>query len=164
LLKYCVMFLSRLLTNTLFLLLPMISLTQITDHPEPITLAIGKMALGFNLKGTDGKMYSLNSFTKAKALVIIFSANHCPTAQAYEDRIIALTKDYKPIGLEVAVISSNYNEVISLSELGYTALADGFKDMKSPRPGGHPCPLSRQAAHMTIWGFPARPVRRAYDN
>jgi len=98
-------------------------------HPEPKTLEIGQPAPDFKLKGTDGKMYSLKSFSKAKVLVIIFSANHCPTAQAYEDRIISITSDYQSKGVEVAVISSNNNQALSLSELGYTDLGDTYEDM-----------------------------------
>src|SRR5438034_9249954 len=63
------------------------------DHP---TLAIGSKAPDFSLKGVDGKTYTLASFNKYKILVIIFTCNHCPTAQAYEDRIIQLVKDYTP--------------------------------------------------------------------
>jgi len=49
------------------------------DHP---TLAIGSKAPSFSLKGVDGKTYTLASFAKYKILVIIFTCNHCPTAQA----------------------------------------------------------------------------------
>jgi len=113
----------------LFLLsLTMLSKSQI-DHIEPITLKIDQDALPFNLKGTDGKFYTLNSFSQAKVLVIIFSANHCPTAQAYEDRIIAITRDYQSKGVEVVVISSNSNEALNLSELGYTDLGDTYEEM-----------------------------------
>ncbi|HUX57490.1 MAG TPA: TlpA family protein disulfide reductase [Bacteroidales bacterium] len=59
-----------------------------TTPPEPETLKIGSIAPDFNLLGVDGKTYSLKSFEKASVLVIIFSCNHCPTAQAYEDRIL----------------------------------------------------------------------------
>jgi hypothetical protein len=58
------------------------------QHPDPVTLEPGAKAIDFNLKGVDGKMYSLSSFEGAKMLVFIFSAPHCPTAQAYEDRLI----------------------------------------------------------------------------
>lgn len=98
-------------------------------HPEPKTLGTNQLAPDFNLKGTDEKMYNLNTFSKAKVLVIIFSANHCPTAQAYEDRIISITNDYKNKGVEVAVISSNDNQTLSFSELGYTDLGDTFEEM-----------------------------------
>lgn len=115
----------------LFLMLSGISLvlTAQTAHEEPKTLTIGQAAPDFNLKGTDGKMYNLNTFSKSKVLVIIFSANHCPTAQAYEDRIIAITREYQHKGVEVVVISSNDTQALSLSELGYTDLGDTYEDM-----------------------------------
>ena len=98
-------------------------------HDEPKTLEIGQSAPNFSLKGTDGKMYKLNSFSKAKVLVIIFGANHCPTAQAYEDRLISITSDFKPKGVDVVMISSNNIQALSLSELGYTDLGDTYEDM-----------------------------------
>ncbi len=111
-----------------FLGLTLLSLGQST-HEEPKTLEIGQQAPDFSLKGTDHKMYSLNSFSKAKVLVIVFSANHCPTAQAYEDRIISITADYKTNGVAVVLISSNDNYALSLSELGYTDLGDTYNEM-----------------------------------
>src|SRR5678816_193428 len=51
------------------------------DHP---TLSVGSKAPSFSLKGVDGKTYSLASFSKYKILVIVFTCNHCPTAQAYD--------------------------------------------------------------------------------
>lgn len=99
------------------------------DHQNPTTLAIDQQAPDFKLKGTDGEMYSLNSFAKSKILVIIFGANHCPTAQAYEDRIISISNDYNAKGVQVVLISSNSNEALNLSELGYTDLGDTYKEM-----------------------------------
>ena len=99
-------------------------------HNDPVTLAVGSKAPAFNLPATDGKTYSLASFTGKKILVVIFSCNHCPTAQAYEDRIIQLTKDYIPKGVGVVVISPNNPEAINLGELGYTDLGDDMNDMK----------------------------------
>ena len=55
------------------------------DHPEP--LAIGSPAPDFSLPAVDGKTYSLASFKDSKALVVIFTAVHCPTAEVYEGRI-----------------------------------------------------------------------------
>ena len=101
-----------------------------TVHPEPKTLEIGSKAPDFGLPGVDGKNYSLKSFEKAKVLVIVFSCNHCPTAQAYEDRIIALAKDYKPKGVEVVMISPNSTKALNYAELGYTDMGDSFDEMK----------------------------------
>ncbi len=94
------------------------------------TLEIGANAPDFSLPGTDGKTYTLKSFADAKVLVIIFSCNHCPTAQAYEDRMIALTKDYKPKGVAVAVVSPNDPKAVALDELGYSDMGDSFEEMK----------------------------------
>ena len=119
-------------TSFIFLLI-LISTTsgisQIT-HPEPKTLEIGLKAPDFNLLGVDGKMYSLKSFEKASVLVIIFSCNHCPTAQAYEDRIISISKDYKPKGVAIVVISPNSEKALNYSELGYSDMGDSYEEMK----------------------------------
>ncbi|MFI5153824.1 MAG: redoxin family protein, partial [Chitinophagales bacterium] len=71
-----------------FLVLMMGLLIQSSKAGEHKTLPIGSPAPNFNLPGLDGKMVSLATFKDAKILVIIFTCNHCPTAQAYEDRII----------------------------------------------------------------------------
>lgn len=97
---------------------------------EVKTLEIGAAAPDFSLPGTDGKTYTLKSFANAKVLAIIFTCNHCPTAQAYEDRMIALTKDYKAKGVAVVAVSPNDPKAISLDELGYTDMGDSFAEMK----------------------------------
>lgn len=97
------------------------------EHP---TLPIGAKAPAFSLKGVDGKTYSLASFSKYKILVIIFTCNHCPTAQAYEERIIQLTKDYTPKGVGVVAVSPNDPKSVRLDELGYSDLNDSYDEMK----------------------------------
>jgi thiol-disulfide isomerase/thioredoxin len=94
------------------------------------TLAIGAPAPDFKLPGVDGKTYSLASFKNVNILVIVFTCNHCPTAQAYEDRIIKLTGDYKNKGVAIVAIMPNDPSAIRLDELGYTDMGDSFKEMK----------------------------------
>ncbi len=98
-----------------------------SDHPS---LPIGSPAPPFSLPGTDGKTYSLASFEKSDILVIVFTCNHCPTAQAYEDRIIQLTKDYSSKNVAVIAIMPNDPSSINLDELGYTDMGDSFEEMK----------------------------------
>jgi cytochrome oxidase Cu insertion factor (SCO1/SenC/PrrC family) len=57
------------------------------DAPAVPTLAVGAAAPDFDLPGVDGRRYSLKDFASAKILVVVFTCNHCPTAQAYEERI-----------------------------------------------------------------------------
>lgn len=98
----------------------------ISDHSS---LPIGSSAPPFSLPGTDGKTYSLGSFSNADILVIIFTCNHCPTAQAYEDRIIQLTSDYAGKNVSVVAIMPNDPGSINLDELGYTDMGDSFEEM-----------------------------------
>lgn len=97
---------------------------------DPKPLAIGAKAPDFKLPGVDGKTYSLKNFADAKILVVIFTCNHCPTAQAYEDRIDRLVADYKDKGVAIAAISPNDPKALRLDELGYTDLSDSFEEMK----------------------------------
>jgi peroxiredoxin len=97
---------------------------------DPTPLPIGAKAPDFSLPGTDGKTYSLKDFSAAKVLVVIFSCNHCPTAQAYEDRMKQLVTDYKGKGVSVVVISPNDPLAVTLGEMGYTDLGDSFEEMK----------------------------------
>jgi peroxiredoxin len=96
----------------------------------PPTLPIGSKAIDFSLPGVDGKTYSLKDFDTSPILLIVFTCNHCPTAQAYEDRIKALTADYNSKGVAVVAISPNDPLSVRLDEMGYTDLGDSFEDMK----------------------------------
>ncbi|WP_082632309.1 thioredoxin family protein [Algoriphagus resistens] len=66
---------------------------------------IGDLATDFNLKNVDGKMVSLANYKEAKGFIIVFTCNHCPFSQAYEERIIALDKKYKAKGFPVIAIN-----------------------------------------------------------
>ncbi|MCX6303120.1 MAG: redoxin domain-containing protein [Bacteroidia bacterium] len=121
---------SKIFLFLLLVLLCTINTFSQSAHPEPETLAIGSKAPDFNLQGVDGKLYRLKDFSEAEVLVIIFSCNHCPTAQAYEDRIITLARDYKPKGVAVVMISSSSAKGLNLSELGYSDMGDSFEEMK----------------------------------
>ncbi|MFI5419358.1 MAG: thioredoxin family protein [Nitrososphaerales archaeon] len=70
-------------------------------------LELGKPAPAFNLKATNGKSYSLNSFQNDPVLVVVFSCNHCPYVQAYENRLVAIQRDYLSKGVKLIAINSN---------------------------------------------------------
>ena len=73
-------------------------------------LKTGDKAPDFNLKGIDGKTYSLADFKDAKALLIIFMCNHCPYVKAKQQMIIGLQEKYKDKGLILVGINSNESE------------------------------------------------------
>ena len=96
----------------------------------PKTLEIGAKAPDFNLPGVDGKNYKLASFVNADIIVVIFTCNHCPTAQAYEERMKKLAADYKSKGVMVVAISPNDPRAVRLDELGYSDINDSLEEMK----------------------------------
>ena len=118
------------LSTIAFLILGIISFAFHRNFEDHKTLALGSKAPNFQLPATDGKTYSLASFAKSKILVIVFTCNHCPTAQAYEERIIQLTKDYSTKGVAIVAIMPNDPNAVRLDELGYTDMGDTYDEMK----------------------------------
>jgi peroxiredoxin len=116
--------------RTLILALFAIANLAVAEEEHPPTLAIGTPAPDFNLPGIDGKTYSLADFKDNKALAIIFTAVHCPTAEVYEGRIKKLVADYGPRGVGFVVIQPNSPKALRLDEMGYTDLGDSLEDMK----------------------------------
>jgi thiol-disulfide isomerase/thioredoxin len=98
-------------------------------HPNPKTLEIGSQAPDFRLKGVDGKTYSLADFAASKVMVIVFSCNHCPTAQAYQERLKSIYNNYTSKGVALVVISSNSSKSLNLWEQGWSDLGDTYEEM-----------------------------------
>ena len=68
---------------------------------------IGDYARDFKLENVDGKMVSMADYKTAKGIIVIFTCNTCPFAQAYEQRIIDLDKKYASMGFPVIAINPN---------------------------------------------------------
>src|SRR5262249_33778973 len=111
-----------------FLLLCLSLPAHAADNPK--TLDIGSPAPDFALPGVDGKNHSLKDYADARILVVVFTCNHCPTAQAYEARIKQLDADYRDKGMKLIAIQPNDPQALRLDELGYTDLSDSFDEMK----------------------------------
>jgi thiol-disulfide isomerase/thioredoxin len=99
------------------------------DAPPPV-LALGFSAPDFTLPAVDGKSYSLKDFADAKVLAIVFTCNHCPTAQYYEDRLKQIAADYKSKGVVLVAIMPNDPHSVRLDEMGWTDLGDSFEETK----------------------------------
>src|SRR2546427_801342 len=98
---------------------------------QPNTLALGSAAPDFKLPGVDGREYTLKDFQQARILLIVFTCNHCPTAQYYEPRLKQLVTDYKDRGVATVAIMPNDPKSVRLDELGWTDLSDSFEEMKA---------------------------------
>ena len=70
-------------------------------------LEIGQRAPEFSLPGLDTHDRSLESFKGKRVVVVVFTCNHCPYAQAYEERLIALQRDYGDQGVQLIAINPN---------------------------------------------------------
>lgn len=105
-------------------------------NPQPVpkqnvtTLKIGASAPDFYLPNVDGKFYTLDDFKSAKVLVVVFTCNHCPTAQAYEERVKTVAADYQNKGVALVAISPNSPLGLLPEELGYSDLGDDYAEMQ----------------------------------
>ncbi len=84
----------------------------------------------FNLPGVDGRNWALKDFADAKILVVVFTCNHCPTAQDYQERIKAITADYKSKGVALVAINPNDANALRYDELAWSDMSDSFAEMK----------------------------------
>lgn len=100
-------------------------------------LKIGDPAPGFTLTGSDEREYSLDDFSSTRLLVVFFTCNHCPYAQAYETRIEELVDEMEPDVVFVGINSNDANnypedsfeKMKERGELAYTYLRDESQDI-----------------------------------
>jgi Peroxiredoxin len=97
------------------LLISFCGLLILAAHPQGY--GVGDMVADFKLKNFDGRTVSLSDYVDAKGVILVFDCNTCPYSKAYNDRIIALHKNYGPKGFPVVTINSNYGP------------GDSFEDM-----------------------------------
>lgn len=72
------------------------------------TLPIGAPGPAFHdVPATDGRRYSLDDFEGATAVVLIFTANRCPTAKAHAGRIEATRARFEPRGVRFVLVNAN---------------------------------------------------------
>ena len=72
----------------------------------------GDKSVDFTLKNVDNTMVSLSDYSDQEGVIIVFTCNPCPFAQAYEERIIKTHNYFAPRGYPVIAINPN-DETIS---------------------------------------------------
>ncbi|HDH57089.1 MAG TPA: thioredoxin family protein [Bacteroidetes bacterium] len=70
-------------------------------------IPLGTPCPDFDLPAMDGNRYRRDDFKDKDVLVVIFTCNHCPYAQAVEDRIIQLRREYEGKSVQLVGICSN---------------------------------------------------------
>ncbi len=84
----------------------------------------GDVAPDFDLLGTDGKQYSLNSFEESDALLIVFTCNHCPYAKAKFDLLNELAAEYD----DAAIVGINPNANEEYPDDSYDRMVELVED------------------------------------
>ncbi len=95
-------------------------------------LALGAKGAGFNLKGTDGKMHSLDGVKGEKGTAVVFTCNECPFSKGYEDRLIDLAKEYQPKGIGFVAINANDPKIVPGD--GFELMVKRAQDKNFPYP------------------------------
>jgi peroxiredoxin len=75
--------------------------------------------------GVDGKTHSLGEYRDAKALVLVFTCNHCPVAKQYEERLIQFAKKHET-QVQVVAICVSRNGADRLDKMKSRASDKGF--------------------------------------
>src|SRR6476619_3202932 len=94
------------------------------------SLTFGSAAPDFALPGADGKTHSLADYASSPVLAVVFTCNHCPASQLYEDRLRKLDEDYRTKGVKLVAINSDRADAIALTELAYSDVGDSLPEMK----------------------------------
>jgi peroxiredoxin len=84
----------------------------------------GDEAPAFELPGTDGESYSLADFADWTALLLVFTCNHCPYAEAKFDELNELAASYD----DVAVVGVNPNDEEAYPEDSFEAMREYVDD------------------------------------
>ena len=108
----------------------MMSLTVYGQQSHAI-LALGSSAPNFALPGVDGKVHKLSDYADSKILVVVFTCDHCPIAQMYEQRIEKLYEDYSKRGVAIVAIMGNDPKATLIGELDSSDMGDTLEEMKT---------------------------------
>jgi peroxiredoxin len=112
-----------------FVVISLMSLALHGQTTHPI-LALGSPAPDFSLPGVDGKIHKLSDYASSPILVVVFTCDHCPIAQMYEQRIEKLYEDYGKRGVAVVAIQGNDPKATTIDELDSSDVGDTLDEMK----------------------------------
>lgn len=104
-------------------------MTLINDNSTVLT--IGDKMPHFKLPATDGLIVD-SSIIRDPVLVVVFTCNHCPYAQAVEQRLIDLAKDLDQEGAQFVLINSNNAK--KYPDDSFDAMKDRHDEMSYPFP------------------------------
>jgi peroxiredoxin len=95
------------------------------EKTKPASLG-DKAPVWKDLEGTDGKKHSLADLDKAKAVLVVFTCNHCPVAVAYEDRLVKFAKEFKDKNVPLVAINVQNGDADKMDKMKERAKQKGF--------------------------------------
>ena len=113
--------------------------------------ALGDRAPALELPDTAGAVHTLPTSGEAAASVVIWTSNHCPYAIAWQDRLMAVARDYT--ARDVHVLAVNSNDAAQYP-------ADSAEEMqKRVEAGEFDCPYLHDASQdaARAWGAKTTP-------
>ncbi len=78
----------------------------------------------FELRGTDEETYSLGDFAEYDAVLLVFTCNHCPYAQAKFDLLNDIAEEHD----DVAVVGVNPNDAEEYPEDSFDVMQEWVED------------------------------------
>jgi len=101
----------------------------LADEPPP---PIGRQIDDFALRDFRGHSYHLSDFDDAPLIVVVFLGTECPLAKLYAPRLVELSAEYAPRGVQFLAVDANRQD--SVVELLYFARSFGisFPVLKDP--------------------------------
>ena len=95
-------------------------------------LALGAPMPQFSLPSVDGSTIDSKTL-KAPVLAVIFTCNHCPYAQAYEERLVALAKEFP----QAQFVLINSNDATNYPDDSFAMMKARSRDKGFPFPYCH---------------------------
>ena len=111
-------------------ILPILALAALgCAQPPPDTLAIGAPAPAFSLPGVDGAVHRLEEYAGAAVLAVVFTCNHCPASQLYEQRIQQLYREYRDRSVAVVAINPSSDRTVTARDLAFSDVPESLAGM-----------------------------------
>jgi peroxiredoxin len=95
-------------TTTLAIAFVLLAGAATADEAKPLVIGAAVPLPTAKLKNpADGKAVSLADVKGAKGTLVVFTANNCPFAKAWEQRIVELANGYAPKGIGAVLVNAN---------------------------------------------------------
>ena len=89
-----------------------------------VSVADDRVAPEFSLMGTDGETHSLQDYSDASAVVVMFIATRCPISNGFNERMVELANEY--LDNNIVFLGINSNKLEKMGEMKKHAVKHNF--------------------------------------